>query len=102
MTDLLELAAREQPNLDQLRQCAEEAADINVCMPATGNTALHLAAAAGSLEACKLLIELGADPLRWALQSLRVSASGMHLPLSCYTQAQPEEQDAGQAAQAGA
>lgn len=31
---------------------------------AAGNTALHLAAAAGNLDACKLLVELGADPLK--------------------------------------
>ena len=39
MTDgssLLELAAEVDADLDQLRLCAEEAADINVCQPETG------------------------------------------------------------------
>ena len=59
---LLELAGGDGP-VDELRAgCLQT--DVNFADPNTGDTALHVAASAGNLEACRIIVELGADPLK--------------------------------------
>ena len=60
---LLELAGAEDSSIELLRGCAQNT-DVNYASPETGDTALHLAGAAGNLEACRVLTDLGADPLK--------------------------------------
>ena len=59
---LLELAASDGP-VDVLRECGQNT-DVNFACPKTGDTALHVAATSGNLEACRVLVELGADSLK--------------------------------------
>jgi uncharacterized protein len=52
--------------LDLLRLFLEAEANVNLAMPNTGETALHMAAVTGRTAAARMLLDAGADPNRHA------------------------------------